>query len=750
MSTPVQDAPPAETAHPQDAEGAEEKAAEEAGEEGADERAQNAWESRKDLRRHSPAFMLGDSARLGGSLIGGSQHGVSGGHVDGDVVLGDKTEIYQLRFGSAGTPSSSGEVPEDELDRLAALFDADEEELAHLTGRLRTERFLVLAGPLSSGRRTAALMLLRRLPVSPVRALDRDLRLGDLPHHLSQGSGHMLCDLMTDPADPLREAQLLALRDELVRKDSYLVITTGPGIIPAEGMPLVRWRAPSASLVLRGHLRTLTDENTASELLRLDAVQAVLAHRPQPREAAGLARLLVSHAQDRTTLERELALYSTLSVERQVQRWFDDPALPLRDKAFLVSLAAFNEAPYAITAELSDQLYTLLHRTENRGIHPHVPVFGTSVDSRLQLARARGYREEEPTEWGPVVQYKAAYEDDRAALVLLREVWTGHPSSRPALVGWLRELADDGRPLVRTRAAATAAVLLTRDLPSALALLVEGWADSPRPHHRVTAAHALALAHALEAPHVRNVVGAWARGEHPRLRWTAIRTYALIGEKWPEEALDALRAVVSAAAARTDDEEEAEEETAEAASSAAVLMVSPAGARVYPQLLAALDEKGAVRRLALRAFLTACEWYDDADPQPSRPAHAARERPVLLNRFGHAVATEAAVTTPGTGTAADETAAIATLWNTALRDHEHTGHALQVMADWVRCADQDPAAEWALSALLPVLATTRPDLDRLSHLLRTMPAVNGGPPPPVAARLLTTLTSHRSPYGPAA
>ncbi|MBO8195938.1 hypothetical protein ITI46_30460 [Streptomyces oryzae] len=753
MSAPAQDAPPAGTTEPREPEGAEEGTAEEEGEEGAEERPQDAWESRKDLRRHSPAFMLGDSARLGGSLVYGSQYGVSGGHVGRDVVLGNKTEIYQIGYGATQPAASSGEVPEGELERLAALFAADEDELAHLEARLRAERFLVLTGSLSSGRRMAALMLLRRLGVAPVRALDRDLRPGDLPHHLKERSGHVLCDLVTDPGSPLREAQMLAVRDQLADKGSYLVLTTGPGAAGMEGVLPARWRSPSAALVLRGHLTALTDEATARDLLRLDAVRDVLAHRPQPREAAGLARLLVTHAgtgspvEATEALKRALEQFSTDAVERQVQQWFDNPALPLRDKAFLVSLAAFNEAPYALTAELSDQLFALLHRTEDRGEPLRIPVFGTSIETRLQLARARSYTEEEATEWGPVIQVKAAYEDERAALVLLREVWTGHPSSRPALTGWLRKLADDGRPLVRTRAASTAAVLLTRDLPSALALLVQGWADSSRPHRRVTAAHTLALAHALGAPNLRQVVGDWSRSDQPRLRWTAIRTYALIGEQWPEEALDALRAVVAASASRAqeggrgaDSEETVEEEMTEAASSTALLLLSPAGQTVYQHLLAALREKGAARELALRAFLTACEWTDDTGTGP------APERPVLLNRYGHATAART-VATPATtaapGPAPEEEAyAIATLWAEALRDRGHTAQALRVLADWVRCAEGDPAAEWALSTLLPALARSRPDHERLSHLLRTMPAQNGGPPPPVAARLHTALTAH--------
>ncbi|MFD0394456.1 hypothetical protein ACFQ3Z_27590 [Streptomyces nogalater] len=86
-----------------------------------------------------------------------------------------------------------------------------------------------------------------------------------------------------------------------------------------------------------------------------------------------------------------------------------------------------------------------------------------------------------------MTQFKAKFLDERVPLVLLRLVWTGHPSARPALIEWLRRLADDGRPLVRTRAAATVAVLARTDLPSAMALVIQPWATSRLFRHRLVA-----------------------------------------------------------------------------------------------------------------------------------------------------------------------------------------------------------------------------------------------------------------------
>lgn len=141
-------------------------------------------------------------------------------------------------------------------------------------------------------------------------------------------------------------------------------------------------------------------------------------------------------------------------------------------------------------------------------------------------------------------QQKARFVDERVSLVLLREVWLGHPSARPALIGWLRRLADDGRPLVRTRAASTVAVLARTDLPSAMALITEPWCTSKRYRHRLVAVNALALAHLIETPYIPRILDDWCQGEDERLRWVAVRAYGLIGPERPGQALAALRKAV--------------------------------------------------------------------------------------------------------------------------------------------------------------------------------------------------------------
>ncbi|GHF67009.1 hypothetical protein GCM10018787_14230 [Streptomyces thermodiastaticus] len=689
---------------------------------------QDAWAARRDLIDHSPRTMnIGARAQFGGGTVRGDQNNIAGNQISGDVFLGGKTEVHQWTLTGLSTPSlASGEVPPHRLQQLDASFVAAADTVEELLQTLRRDRVLVLTGARFTGRRTAALVLLHRLGATPVHILDRDTAPGTLADQLAAREegrvrGYVLGDLTTRRGSPLRESHVLAARDRLAERDAYLVITAGPDAV-LEDVPSVAWQPPAGAEILAAHLRTLVPPARAAELMDHPAVADFLGHSHQPREIADFARLLGRYSAAEVA-EEAIAAFSRLSLENQVQEWFegDERTIHLRDKAFLVALAAFDGGPYALTAELSDLLYRYLLAVEHPDHPPEVPVFGTHIGKRLQLARAEGFAADEHTEWGPVTQYKARFLDDRTSLVLLDVVWTSHPSARPALVKWLGRLADDGRPLVRTRAASTAAVLARTDLPSAMALVIEPWATSRLFRHRLVAANALTLAHHIGTPNIPRILDDWSSGEDRRLRWVATRAYALIGPELPEKALAALRAAARSLHQDLDAPDDIDWETAtELFDAVALLLLSPAHDPVLVELLKHLDDDPAVRALTLGGFVHACRQQEDEHDPSSRPA--------VLAWFAETATTDA-----------QTAAGLALLWRRALGDRSTTGNALDVLRDWVLLADRSPAVEWALAALLPRLVTSSTEYQRLSHLLRTMPGEDGAPPPQVAARLLTTL-----------
>ncbi|WP_369200460.1 hypothetical protein [Streptomyces sp. PU-14G] len=672
-----------------------------------EDRPQDAWAARRELYEHVPAS-------VGGSLVGGDQTGVSGGSVTGDVVVGTKIE-YQYRFGAA--THTSGQIPSAELQDLGAVFAGYDERVAPLRERLLDERVLVLSGAPFTGRRSAALMLLQALGAMPVRAIDPNTRPTALKDEVGGDSrGYLVSDLVTGKDNPLRDIDLWAVRDTLREreKDAFLVVTVGL-FANLQGVDAVEWEPPSAQAVLRSHLHAqVLDPPREAELLALPIAREFLGREDhQLREAAAFAKALAAHAEG-TISGENLADVGPALVREQVRQWFADDETPLRDKAFLISLAAFDEAAYALTAELSDTLYAQFQKTEDGRSEPRVGIFGTSITTRLRLARAREYWEQEHTEWGPVDQRKAHFLAPRASGEVLREVWMSHPSARPALLTWLRGLARDGRPLVRTRAAVTAAVLARADLPSAMALLVEGWARSKLYRDCLVAANALAMAHAVDAPNVPQILRSWCGNENePRLRWTAIRAYALMGPTMPDEAFQAL-----ADAARTSDDEQEAQHIAE---SVALLLSDeslPVRSRILRGLLELLHDGPSSRGLALQAFVLACTRGDNR---------------LLLNWYAQASSSRMA-----------DAERLIQLWRTVLGDLRYTNDALKALESWVHQAEDDPQAEQELMTLLPALVCSAEDRKRLEHLLGSLRSKCGGEPPAVAGRLITVLEPPRT------
>lgn len=745
----------ADAPHPPDGAGDAATTAEEPDD--AEFETEHAWDSRRDLYRHSPGFMLGRSARIGGSLVGGDQHGVSGGHVTGDVILGGSKVEYH--FGG-DTEERSGEIPGSEVEAIAANFvyprterdgtesdgadpsatgDPDEpwepgSPFAVALAGLRIHRVAILSGPATTGRRAAALMLLRAIGSRSYRSLDPMLSPGRLVGELREGCGHLVADFVTSAERPLREHHIRALSERLHATRSHLVVVVGPHPVVHGGVTPVAWRPPEPDALLAGHLENKDlAGRSVEELLALAEVRSVLAHSRPVADIARLAEHVAGHARGAVSLA-ELGAFGHYAAERQVRMWFDSAEHTLHDKAFLISLATFDEAPYPLTAELSDVLFGLLQRIENPGEAARIPVFGTSSAQRVEQALADRYQEPEETEWGPVLQTKVQFRDRLTAITLLREVWTGHPSARPALVSWLRRLADDPRPVVRTRAAATAAVMAKADLPSAMALLIHSWGGDRRLRARLAAANALALAHHLGAPHVSRILAEWCAASDHHLRWTAVRGYALVGDAFPQEALAALTTAVRAMEDRDESVNGWAEEREDLAGSAATLLLA-AGQETaahgdwdtVADLWGAVQPlaRGTTRDFALHTMVHACGPTDGA---------AGTGRPLLLDLFARADPA------PGTDGAVLRHA-LAALWRSVLNDPVCSSSGLRALRQWVRAAGDDQGAESALAALLPLLMVSGEDHRRLAYLLRKLGDEDDPATSATASRLLSLVSA---------
>ncbi|MER5730551.1 hypothetical protein ABT084_19840 [Streptomyces sp. NPDC002138] len=655
----------------------------------SEQQTQEAWDALRDLDAHAPHLMSFD----------GVNHGVAAHHISGGV--------HFHSFGGYGSAvTTSGRLPQETLDRLADGFVTDGTCFHALVQRLRDEHVLVLTGHPHTGRRTTALMLLRAVGAASVQSVDRATKPEDiLP---DEHCGHVVFDLEITRQLPLRETQLLTVRDRLRGKGSYLVITTGHSPYVEDTIERAHWTPPPARAVLAARLDRQVDAPTAQRLMALPAVTRFLAQENQLREVVPYADVLVQD--DKSAIED----YAQLALERQVQEWFEEAedTLSLREKSFLIALAAFNDGPYALTAELSDRLFEGLRRTGDPQHGERIPVFGTHIGKRLEIARAALRSSDEQTEWGVVRQENAYFKDPRTAPVLLKQVWTGHPDARPALITWLGQLSTDGRPFVRTRAAATVAVLALTDLPSTMALIIERWAAAKDSRQQLTAVSALTFAYRFDVPNIAKIVDVWSTdGEAAKRCWVAVRAQGLIGPDRPVDTLAALRAQARTQHQLTKPDEHIVRELSH---SVALLLLSAAAETVLAELNRTLDDHPATRALALNGFLVACPQSDNG------------RCPTLLVR-----STESDSGADG----------IARLLRTALGDREHNRAAEDVMHGWVRAADVDSGTERALAALLPALVTDPREAARLHHLLGAVPGLDGRPPPAAAGRLRALVPS---------
>lgn len=705
------------------------------------DRPTEAWAAARELSDYAPRS-------FGSISVDGDQRGVVGNNVAGDLVF--RNQYFVAGADTAERLQGSGEVPGADLDQLAEVFH-DSPTFHEALAELRTSRVVVLRGEHDSGRRAAALMLLRHAGAARVRALAPDAGPTVLVKEAQEADGYVAYDLPTSRSKSLAPHHFLACQERMRKQDAYFVITVESSAVLRD-VPWLAWPRPEAEAVLTSHLRSQLrhsgdedDEGDAAlQLLRLPQVRDFLAVSRRPvAQIAAFARAVARHHRGEIGAE-QLERFGEETLREQVRDWLSAPdeRIPLRDKAFLMAMAVCDEGPYATAAELGDQLCREMQRVESPEEDPGLPIFSTSRDSRMELARAEPYEENELTPWGPVPQTMARFQDQRTTQLLLREAWTGHPAVRAPLAAWLTDLARHSDPFVRTRAAATAATLAGHDFSSVMHGLLLGWASSHDYRLCLQAANALTLAATARGAAVQRVLREWSTDTHPRRRWTAVRAHALLGRRAPEDTLDSLEDLVrrasTRAAAPTDLWDQSWDELWEngprnnefgsLVEAVELLLLDTPGTAV-PRRLAAWCADGAasLRLLAQVALLTSAHRREDPFDDPA-------SWPLLLRRYaeapGHAEASARSLA------GSPVRRALAELWRHVLRDRAATGVAQEQLRQWVLVAAREPGAEAALAELLPHLVASDADRDRLGHLLRTMPGEDGGPPPPVAARLL--------------
>ncbi|WP_371493853.1 hypothetical protein OG871_02230 [Kitasatospora sp. NBC_00374] len=652
--------------------------------------------TREDDRPDRPDLLY----QLGGARQGdGGQHRLYAESVGGDQFTGGKH--YHYHRPNEATGARPGRVSPDELRALAGVYvsgPADGEAVIELGRR----HVLLLQGAPRSGRKAAALRLLHAVGDEQVFRLDPDTDLARFPEESTARGGYLLAEPVTRTSDPLRGARIAVLGERLAAHGSFLVIVLDPQAA-VSGVHTVRWRPADADRVLRAHLRQALvaarrepDGPECERLLALPQTAQLLAGHHGPARLRYFADLLVRHL-DGDLSEEQLGGFVAESATGQVAEVLDDPALDLRDKAFLLALAVFEDASYQQIVAESDALTLVLRQAEDPERHLGLPRFDRDRARLLELAHAFEAPSVQDTDWGRVPATKISFRDPGAGLATLRHLWLEHPAAREPVAEWLNGLARSEAPLHRVRAAVAAGLLTTLDFESGFQLFVAPWAASSGLRLRQLAAWSLQVAaEAGLLPLVQRLLRDWSRDGGVALRWTAARAYATFGVDHPSSALRDLELIAR---------DEARQQLREVVlGTLGTLMVGGWPGPVLSALVQwSRDPSPELRDTCFRAFLLAVLEWDTGDD-------ASDPWPRLL-RIGL-----------GEGESARS---VRVLWRAALESAPFGGAAVEALRGWLHGAERRHGLVVALTSFLPTLVETDRERARLDHLLRQVARAGG-------------------------
>jgi hypothetical protein len=604
-------------------------------------------------------------------------------------------------------------------------FDDMRETLAKL-------RVLVLHGQPGSGRTMTALSLLDRLVDGGKLARLEVSKLKSLSGNSFKKEHGYVAELGRLTDGPLTETHLDRLRDELDKKKSFCVLVATSERRYADGLGGYAHQhvPPDTSRLLRKHVfhelrEAGVDRPGVDDVMGLLEAEpelgAALGPSPRPAEIARFAAMLTPYARGEAEL-REVEQLGAQLVHDQVVEWFGDlPGLPtgpvldeaLRLAAFRISLAVFSVSQYQTVNDAAGKLAGLLVKSDpKRAVR-----FTDDQDQRLPAARAcvvPGYvsflKEK-------VSADLVEFEDERFPLVLLNYVWQNHVDLRAAIVKWLRGLSEDGHPMVWVRAAQAAGWLCSQDFRFVFQDLLQPEAEATGKNWWIRRSFAaIALDQAAQDDDVRRVVAErlkkWRREGTWAQKWTVAQALGYEhGKRSITATMEELRVLGTPSEQKPVVGPEAVELVEAAADSLAKLFAFGA---VWP-VLNQVRKWARSDRQSLRALAgSTLEWLiylhgyhlnlgDVSLGREVRPLPENRERwPLLL---GLQAANE------------DLRGPIAELLRWGLRARRSDWLARNLLAPWIRAAEEDEACLEALVQFLPRVVADHDDAMRLRHLV---------------------------------
>ena len=483
------------------------------------------------------------------------------------TVFNDEVTVEEGGFaiggGAVGTGRGDGRRRFSATALTAEVLERQIGSFVKPPGYLRAQRILerehlvVLSASAGTGRETCALALLNEVAdrarlhfVGPdLRATEDFWRAG------KPGGGYIAGDV--DPAvmAGIDDTWLRGAAKALTDSGGYLVVVTGPlstgsprGATAAEFV-VDDLGCPDPLAVLRRRARAATRPGRAAALdgaLADPELAELLVEEKSPRFAARGATALADAVNRGADPANVVTALCDPAV--RVRAWFDhtDVADAASDQeiALAVAAAVLDGCSYLTVTDAAIALYDRLHRGASkirfrRSLRANQPWLQTFVpDGPASI-------HDDPT------PETLCFRSPRVQAIVLGYVWTELDGLRPALITWLRGLANHSDVDVRACTSASAGLLATLDFAYAVRHLLRPWATSPSPAVRGCAALALSVPSRdpQYAKRVWALLREWAGDRTPRignrLSWTAAEAVSSIaGDESPDRALEVLHEVL--------------------------------------------------------------------------------------------------------------------------------------------------------------------------------------------------------------
>ncbi|WP_405716333.1 MULTISPECIES: hypothetical protein [unclassified Streptomyces] len=461
--------------------------------------------------------------------------------------------------GKGGHARATGLLEADEIDALLRSYvrpDCFDDAARELT---RTG-VVVLAGPQGTGKRSAAVALLRETvgPSADYVVLSPDIGLDQLAERsFDSGVGYVVLDRTAGGDAPGRSTDFdwRRVRDQVRRHRAHLVITTVHGLDgpPPEAVRHLQWQPPAVEKVVRARLvQGRVPQETVTR-----AVADIPARCPVAVAAEAADRIAAGDDPGQVWKEH------TGSAPRAVQDWFGDegertlheiaevttlafaPGVGRRDFESLQEILEQHLEPVYFTPEPppSAETGTATPGAEPGAAPPTPPRRrARPADRRRSLAR-NALVTTEMQLYGSTTREVMVFADPELRRWVLRELWRGYPTEYwDAVRDWLATVID-GRPGpdLQLSIASGLALLGHVAFDEVVECYLGPWARGVGGESgQDTALYVLWYMCLEETPAAAALTLArtWAQSANPRLRSTALGAFGgQLGVSFPTDAV---------------------------------------------------------------------------------------------------------------------------------------------------------------------------------------------------------------------